>query len=119
MARIMIVEDQPLISIMLEEMVTELGHVVCATVADEKAGLAALMTEAPDLALLDINLRLCTSFKLADACRDRGVHPVFMTGYSVTDVPEECGNAPVLTKPFSAEELERGLRDGLGQPVHA
>jgi CheY-like chemotaxis protein len=59
----------------------------------------------PKLAILDINLGLTTSLAVASECRERHIPVVFMTGYTAKDVPLQCGDAPVLAKPFSPQEL--------------
>lgn len=55
-ARILIVEDEPLIAEDLRAMLEELGHVVCGVAADADAAMARAERERPDLALLDIRL---------------------------------------------------------------
>ena len=118
-ARLMIVKDEPLIAMMIEEMAGEIGWAVDASLHTEAAAFAFLNTNEPVLAVLDINLGLTTSLGIAAACHDRNIPVVFTTGYTAADVPIQCGNAPVLAKPFSTEELARPIKRGLQQHAHA
>ena len=110
---ILIVEDEPSISMMLEDMLTDLGFVVDGCAYREEEALDLLESSMPDLALLDINLGLTTSLAIAAACKNRGIAVVFTTGYATQDVPSECGNAPILSKPFSTADLKTAISLGL------
>ncbi|MBZ9938655.1 response regulator [Mesorhizobium sp. BR1-1-16] len=111
--RLIIVEDEPIIAMMVEEMAIELGWRV-EGLADSEAGAAALLnTSKPDLALLDIHLGSDSGLRVAEICRGRGVPVVFMTGYPETDIPPRCGDAPILLKPFLPAELGRAAKRSL------
>lgn len=113
----MIVEDEPLISIMFEEMADELGWSVYESARSEAEALALLQTAKPDVALLDIELSGTNSLGIAALCKARGISVVFTTGYTARDIPAECGTSPVLPKPFSLEEFERALSRALASEV--
>jgi CheY-like chemotaxis protein len=106
---LLIVEDEPLISMMIEEMVDELGWTVVGSAHNEANAFQLLNGSRPHVALLDINLGLTTSLAVASTCKDRGIFVIFTTGYTARDVPRQCGNAPILAKPFSTQELEQAL----------
>ena len=110
---LVIVEDEPLISLMIEDWAAELGWHVEAMAHNEVDALNALEKCSPTLAILDINLGSQTSLHVAKVCRDRGIPIVFTTGYTAGDIPLECGDAPVLPKPFSPDELAVALQRGL------
>ncbi|MDB5623307.1 MAG: response regulator [Devosia sp.] len=118
-AELMIVEDEPLIAMMIEEMADEIGWPVGGCLHTEADAFTYLNAHRPALAVLDINLGLTTSLGIAAACHDRKIPVVFTTGYTAADVPPQCGNAPVLAKPFSTEELARAIQRGLEQHAHA
>jgi CheY-like chemotaxis protein len=107
---LIIVEDEPLISMMMEEFADELGWSVSGCAYGEADALILLDCTSPQLALLDINLGANTSLSVAAACRQRDIPVVFITGYTARDVPSECGDAPVLAKPFSPNDLDQALR---------
>ncbi|HWJ73272.1 MAG TPA: response regulator [Kaistia sp.] len=111
--RLIIVEDEPIIAMMVEEMAIELGWHV-EGLADCEAGAAALLnTLHPDLALLDINLGSDSGLRVAEICRGRGVPVVFMTGYPEAEIPPRCDNSPILLKPFLPVELGRAAKRSL------
>jgi CheY-like chemotaxis protein len=107
---LIVVEDEPLIAMMIEELLAELGWTVDGSAHSEAEAFILLDRCSPKLALLDINLGLTTSLAVAASCRERHIPVVFMTGYSIQDVPRQRGDAPVLSKPFSPEDLKRALK---------
>ena len=118
-AGLMIVEDEPLIAMMIEDMAGEIGWTVQASLHSEAEAVAFLSANQRMLAVLDINLGMTTSLGLAAACHDRNIPVVFTTGYAAADIPTQCGDAPVLAKPFSTDELAQAIKQGLQQHAHA
>jgi len=110
---LVIVEDEPVISLLIEEMAVDLGWRVEGCAYSEAAGLALLERCNPDLALLDVNLGSGNSLGVAMACQSRGIPVVFVTGYADSDIPRSVAGAPVLSKPFTADDLARALARGL------
>ena len=106
---LIVVEDEPILAMMLGETVQELGWIVDGTACTEAGAFDVLSKCHPKLALLDIHLGLTTSLAVASACRDRHIPVVFMTGYTARDIPPQCGDAPIVSKPFSSDELERAI----------
>jgi CheY-like chemotaxis protein len=112
--RVLIVEDEVLVGMLLEEMLQELGYELAALSTHLDDALSQARTAAFDFAVLDINLNGKQSFPVADAIRSRGLPFVFATGYGrrILDAPYK--DTPVLQKPFSLEELRATLaRAGL------
>lgn len=107
---LLIVEDEPLISMMLEEMASELGWTVLGSAHTEANAFELLNNSQPEVALLDINLGLTTSLAVASTCKDRGIFVIFTTGYTARDIPSQCGDAPILAKPFTPDELKQALK---------
>jgi CheY-like chemotaxis protein len=107
--RILIVEDELMISMLLEDMLTDLGYAIAGQAARLQQALDAVRDIDFDLAILDLNLDGEPSGAVADALAARGRNFVFATGYSEGALPEAHRNRPVLKKPFQANELERLL----------
>lgn len=107
---LIVVEDEPLLAMMIEDIVQDLGWTVDGSAHTEAEAFTVLARCAPTLALLDINLGLTTSLAVACTCRDRHIAVVFMTGYTARDVPLQCGDAPILTKPFSTDDLQQAIK---------
>jgi CheY-like chemotaxis protein len=112
--RVLVVEDEFLIRMLLEDMLTELGYQVAGVAGrvDEAAALAK--TVNCDLAILDVNLDGHDVYPVADVLAKRGLPFVFVTGYGGLGLPETYRNHPVLQKPFQLEELNKMLVRMLG-----
>jgi CheY-like chemotaxis protein len=117
--KVLIVEDESFVALMIEDMLEELGCEVVASVArlTEACGIAG--TAEIDLAVLDINLGGERSFPVAEILRGRGVPFMFSTGYGAAGLPAELSGSPVLSKPFSANELQEMLSSALGLPLQS
>jgi len=111
--RILIVEDEPLIAMMLEDFLDVLGKQLAGT-ADSVAGALALIEAGSvDAAILDVNLRGGEqSWPIADALAARGVPFVFATGGSQDSIAEQYRGRPTLAKPFTMDAVAKIL-DGL------
>jgi CheY-like chemotaxis protein len=110
-ARVLLVEDEALVAMMLEDMLIELGCVVIGPVARVDEAMALVDREPIDAAVLDINLANETVLPVAEALAARGVPFVFGTGYARTDVLGGFADRPVLHKPYRSSELADAIRD--------
>lgn len=108
--RVLVVEDEMLIGMLLEDMLTDLGHEVAAVVPRLKGALVAVERESYDLAILDVHLQGESAFPVADALIAKGVPFVFATGYGERGLPETYRGRPVLQKPLAKGDLERVLK---------
>jgi DNA-binding response OmpR family regulator len=104
-----IVEDEAMVSTTIEMFATELGWRVVGAAYSETSALELVQRVNPTVAVMDIHLGSATSFSVAHSCRVRGIVVLFMTGYTAENLPKECGDDPVLAKPFSVEEFEQAL----------
>ena len=109
--RVLVVEDEMMIAIMLEDMLLDLGHQVVGVAQSLPAALA--MTEAKagqfDMAILDINLAGERSFPVALRLAERGVPFMFATGYGALGLEEPFRDTFTLKKPFQQEDLARAI----------
>ena len=108
--RILVVEDEMLIGMLLEDMLTDMGHEVAAVVPRLKDALVAVERESFDLAVLDVHLHGESAFPVADALIAKGVPFIFATGYGERGLPENYRGRPVLQKPFARDDLDRLLK---------
>jgi DNA-binding response OmpR family regulator len=111
--RVLIVEDEPLISMVLEDYVDDLGGAVAATAGSLHAGLAAAERTDAGLAILDINLDGEMSYPVALALRARGVPFFFVTGYAHQAMPPELLDALVVDKPYTVATIGKAARHAL------
>jgi CheY-like chemotaxis protein len=107
--RILVVEDELMIRMLLEDMLGELGHTIAAAAARIDEALEAARTADVDLAILDVNLNGEPISPVADALVARGVPFVFATGYGEHGLPAPYRDRPTLKKPFQLESLEQML----------
>jgi two-component SAPR family response regulator len=107
--RILVVEDEMLIGMLLEDMLIDIGHEVAAIVPRLKDALVAVEKENFDLAVLDVHLHGESAFPVAEALIAKGKPFIFATGYGERGLPENFRNRPVLQKPFARDDLERIL----------
>jgi CheY-like chemotaxis protein len=112
--RVLVVEDEPLVAMLAEEMLAELGHRAAAISHGLKDGLEAIGAGSFDLAMLDVNLSGALSFPIAGVAAQRGVPVLFVTGFD-RDHMEQLAGKCVLQKPYSTDDLRRAIRQALGR----
>ena len=105
--RVLLVEDESLIALHAEELLTQLGCEVIATASSVAQALQEATGAKLDLALLDINLRGEKVYAVATALEGRGVPLVFMSGDRAADPP--WVNYPTIHKPFHIDEIRREI----------
>ena len=111
--RVLLVEDEPMIAFALEDMVVELGYEVVGPAFRLAEALELAGGAAFDGAVLDVNLNEQRSFAVADLLQARGIPFLFATGYAEGGVGW-TGEAAVIAKPYSRDQLARALSSLLG-----
>ncbi len=109
-ARALIVEDEPLVAELLEDMLREAGYEIAASVGALDKALALLDGLVCDFAILDINLRGKSTEPIAAILRARGVPFLFVSGYGNAQLTSQFLDAPLLSKPFRDEQLIRAIK---------
>ena len=113
--RILVVEDEFLLAMELETLLSQRGCTVLGPVPSVGQALALIDGEPPDVALLDVNLKGERATPVAAALLDRGVPFVLITGYSGRQLSEpELRAAPRIDKPVTCRELGRAVAQALG-----
>ena len=108
--RVLVVEDEPLVAIMLEDFVQDLGCRFVQTVGTTSGALEALETATPDLVILDVTLNGAEpDFGLADALAAKGIPFLFSSGHHPDIVPERHRDRPFLGKPFATSDLVEAI----------
>jgi len=108
---ILIVEDEPLIAMMLEDFLDSLGHTVAATCETVADALARVGQGGFDIAIIDVNLNGERVWPVADRLAAAGVPYVLATGGHIEPPPPEHAGAPVLSKPFTLDAIEPALSE--------
>jgi CheY-like chemotaxis protein len=109
--RLLVVEDEALIAMMLEDILVDLGHEVVEVASSIHAALAALeTTHAPlDAAILDANLGGASAAPVADALRAHGVPFILASGYEGSELKTLGFEGTSLRKPYRPEDVSRAL----------
>jgi CheY-like chemotaxis protein len=111
--RVLVVEDELMIRMLLEDMLGELGYAIVAEAGRLEEALEAVRCTDFDLAILDVNLNGQAIAPVADLLAARGTPFVFATGYGDRGLPESHRDRPVLKKPFQMDGLRETLRSTL------
>ena len=109
--RVLVVEDEMTIAMLIEDMVSELAYEVAAVVPRLEDAMRFLDTDTFDLAMLDVHLNGKTVFPFAAELEAREIPFLFATAYGARGVPDEFRGHVVLQKPFGPVELRRALMD--------
>ena len=109
---VLIVEDEPLIAMMLEDFLDALGHRAVGPCDNVASGLRAVAAGGIDVAILDVNLLGGeVSAPIADALAERGIPFLFASGGSGDAIPEQHRNRPTLSKPFTMDGVRQVIAD--------
>jgi two-component system, response regulator PdtaR len=116
--RIMVVEDDALIGMLLTEMLEGLGHSVCAVACTELEAVSAALRCRPNLMLVDARLRHGSGLSaVAEILRLGFIPHIFITG-DTAEVQSLRPDAVIIDKPFREQDLIAGIRRALDLVVH-
>ena len=111
--RILVVEDEAMIALLIEDVLSDLGTTVVGPVARVDEALALARSAEIDLAALDLNLGGDPVYPVAEALAARSIPFVFMTGYGQLGIAEPWRSRPSIAKPFRPSQLAGFLREAL------
>jgi DNA-binding response OmpR family regulator len=112
---VLLVEDETMVSFLIEEMLEQLGAAAVRHAARLDAGLSLVAAKLPAVAILDVNIAGETVFPIAERLQAGGVPFVFITGYGRDGLHGRWTACEVLQKPLTVQEFEHGLRRILGR----
>ena len=113
--RILVVEDELLVAMMIEDLLLALGCEVVGPVNSVSKALQLAAVEALDGAVLDVNLEREKVYPVAEFLHDRRVPYVFLTGYGPCGIAEPHRHHPMIQKPFPTDQFGSDLRKGLAR----
>jgi CheY-like chemotaxis protein len=114
--RVLLVEDEVLITLLLQDMLLDLECEVADAPASLDDALSAARNGAFDLALVDLNLRGKLTYPVADLLKARQIPVIFVTGYGSAALEPAYAGVPVLEKPFHRKDLEAIIARVLSDP---
>ena len=113
--RILIVEDESLVAMLLETILEDMGAVPVGAISTVAEALDLLAGDvALDAALLDVNVAGHEVFPVAEALTSKGVPFVFSTGYGEGGLPETWRGRSTIQKPFTEDAVRSALFKALG-----
>lgn len=113
MKRAFLVEDEGVVALLIESMLSELGYDVTGPVPRLAKAVDVALSETFDVAVLDVNLNGTPSFPVADILIQKGIPFIFATGYGAPGIPPYLSHMSVLQKPFRTQQLA----DAIGHAV--
>ncbi len=114
--RILVVEDEMIVAMLIEDILTDAGATVVGPAARVAKALDLLIeVDGVDAALLDVNLAGEMTTPVAEELRRRGIPFAFATGYGAAGVPDGFAGQPLLQKPFQEHDLNRVMAEVLAR----
>jgi CheY-like chemotaxis protein len=107
--RVLIVEDEPMVAWLLDDMLVDFGCAVVGTADRVEEALAMIEGRPIDAVVLDVNLRGQMSYPVADVLAARGVPFVLTTGYARDRLLEPYRKYPYLLKPYHRQAMRDAL----------
>jgi CheY-like chemotaxis protein len=111
---VLIVEDEPLISMMLEDFLDSLGHEIAGTCDNLRDALGRVEQGGFDVAIIDVNLNGQQVWPVADRLAEKGIPYVLATGGHIEPPPAAHAAVPVLSKPYTLDAIAPVLAEACG-----
>ena len=112
-SRVLVVEDEVLVAMMIQDFLTEKGHAVIGPISRASEALLVAKEGDFDAAILDIHLGDGMAYPVAEILAERGVPFVFVTGYQADTIDDRFSEVPVLQKPIERQMLQRLFTPGV------
>lgn len=109
--RILVVEDEPLVALDLEDILTDLSHDVVGAASSVEQALAFVHNGSPlpDAAIVDANLGGQSARPVVETFRDHGIRVVVASGYGPAELARLGFDTPSIAKPYSIRDVETAL----------
>jgi len=117
--RVLIVEDEAIIALLLEELLTDMGHDVCAIAPTAAAAVAAAAAHGPDLMIVDVNLAGESGIVAVDTIQSLAPTPCIFVSGDVHIMTILAARGEVLTKPYQPRQIERAIRRTLAAAIES
>jgi CheY-like chemotaxis protein len=109
--RVLLVEDESVVAMLLEDILGELGCEVVGPVAQISKAVEIARHERLDAAILDVNLNGREVYPVADALAARNIPFIFATGYGKDSLRAPYDNRPMLQKPFQQRDVDAAFAE--------
>lgn len=109
--RVMIVEDELLVAMLIEDTLTDAGYEVVGPFSNLTDALRAAREAEVDVALLDVNLRGERVYPVAEVLKSRAIPFMLLSGYGREAIPASRSHWAACSKPFMPGDLKRQLAE--------
>ena len=113
--RILVVEDEMVVAMLLEDMLADLGCEVVGPASRVEEALRLADSETVHGAVLDVNVAGAEVYPVAEALAQRGIPFVFATGYGTVGLRDDYRGSPTVQKPFRQDELARVIVEAISR----
>jgi CheY-like chemotaxis protein len=113
--RVLLVEDEGLVAMSVEDMLSDLGCVVAAQATSLPEAFERARAGGFEVALLDVSLNGKQVFPVAEFLSEQDITFAFASGYGHAGLPEGFRDRPVVPKPFQIDELSAALTAALAR----
>ena len=113
--RVLVVEDESLICMLIEDMLADIGCTVAAIASELDDATSKISKLSFDAAILDVNLNGSQTYPAAEALTQKHIPFVFSTGYGAAGIPEMFRGVPTIEKPFQESDLRKALTAALAR----
>jgi DNA-binding response OmpR family regulator len=117
MSRILVVDDERLLALLLADWLEELGHETVGPACDVASALTLIDTASPDAGIIDVSLGSETGYPVAESLLKRDVPFAFATGHGEANLPPRFAGHRILVKPFEFDALRDIIKELLAEPV--
>ena len=107
--RVLVVEDEAMIAMLIEDMLCNLGCVPVGPAHNAAKALELIQSERFDAAILDVNLGGVLAYPVADMLVAREIPFIFTSGYEDNALRTRYSNVKTCTKPYQFEAMEEAL----------
>jgi len=105
--RVLLVEDEALVAMMIQQCLTETGHSIVGPISTASEAIVTAKNGDFDAAILDINLGDGMAYPVAEILAARGIPFIFVTGFEADEVDDRFSKVPVLQKPIERQMLQK------------
>ena len=105
--RILLVEDEILVAMMMRDILTEIGFAVVGPFSRLSDAMVAAVHEEIDAGIIDVNLEGNFVYPVAEVLVARQLPFVFVTGYGVESIDARFGHVPIIKKPVQRQVLKQ------------
>ncbi|QPQ55673.1 response regulator [Allosphingosinicella flava] len=112
---ILVVEDEPLIAMMLEDFLESLGHKCVAIAESVEEAMIRIDEGGFDVAIMDVHLKNERIWPVADRLAQEGRPFILATGGHIEPPPAEHAGAPVLAKPYTVDAIDPAINAALAE----